>query len=136
MRLPALLLACGLLLGCSSLSTHRGDGLDRVQRIYVEHLLTDNHRLDHAMVAELRGLGYEASCGPLTMLPDNTDAILTYRERSAWDFQSYLIELSFELKGRITGQTLATGRYYQPSVHPKTPEEVVHAVLPPAFRRR
>ena len=69
MRLPALLLACGLLLGCSSLSTHRGDGLDRVQRIYVEHLLTDNHRLDHAMVAELRGLGYEASCGPLTMLP-------------------------------------------------------------------
>ena len=58
MRLPALLLACGLLLGCSSLFTPRGAGRDPVQRLHAEPRLTDTHRLDHAMVDELRDIGH------------------------------------------------------------------------------
>jgi hypothetical protein len=136
MKVSVLLLGCLFLLGCSSLSTHRESGLGGVKRIYVEHLLTDNHRLDEFMVAELTGLGYAASCGPLTMMPEGVDAVITYRERSSWDFKTYLIELSFTLKANFTGQTLATGHFYQPSVYPKTPAEAVHAVITPVFPRR
>ena len=129
------LLALGLT-ACSSLSTHHDGDLRRLQHIYVEHLLTDNHRIDTIMVAELKALGYDAACGPMTMMPEQTDAIITYRERSAWDFKSYLIELNLEVKGRFSEKTIATGRYYQPSVHTKGPEEVVRAVIQPLFPRR
>jgi hypothetical protein len=135
MKFP-LLVFCGLfLLGCSTLTTHQEPGLASVKRIYVEHLLTDNHRIDQLIVAELTGLGYEASYGPLTMMPEGVDAILTYRERSSWDFKNYLIELGFELKANFTGKVLATGRYYQPSMMPKPPKDVIHTVLTPVFKR-
>jgi hypothetical protein len=111
------------------MSTHREKDMGSIKRIYVEHLLTDNYRTDHAIVHELNRLGYEASCGPLTMMPDGVDAIITYRQRSAWDFKSYLIELSVELKANFTGKVLASSRFYQPSVRTKTPEEAVHKVI-------
>ncbi len=136
MKAFVILLGGALLLGCSSLSTHQHGDLGRLQHIYVEHLITDNHRIDEFIVAELKALGSDASAGPLTMMPEGTDAIITYRQRSAWDFKSYLIELSFELKANFTGKTLATGRYYQPSMRTKTPAEVVHAVITPLFQRR
>ena len=68
MKAVYLFLACALLTACSSLTTkHEGD-LKAVKRIYVEHLLTDNYRTDYAIVEELKHLGYDASCGPLTMM--------------------------------------------------------------------
>ncbi|MDB6168626.1 MAG: hypothetical protein JWM88_1490 [Verrucomicrobia bacterium] len=131
-----LLLACVLVQGCSSLSTHREPALGKLKRIYVEHLLTDDYRTDQNIVAELKRLGYDASCGPLTMMPDGVDAVLTYRQRSQWDFKSYLIELSVEVKGSFDGKVLATGRYYQPSIRTKSPEETVRAVIDPLFKPR
>lgn len=131
MKPPSLLLlaAALLLAGCTSLSTHRNSALDGVKRIYIEHLLTDNHRLDESMVTELRALGYEVSAGPLTMMPEKVDAIITYRARVAWDFKSYVTEFSVELKGTFNGQVIATGSYRQASMITKTPEEVVHLVI-------
>ena len=136
MKFLPLLLACLCLTGCSTLSTHKDGDLAQLKRIYVEHLLTDNHRLDEAIVAELTALGYDASCGPITMLPEKTDAIITYQQRSAWDFKTYLIEMSLVVKGTFSDKVLATGHYYQPSVTTKTPNEVVHAIVKPLFPRR
>ena len=124
-----LLLGAMLLAGCSSLSTHREKDLGGIKRIYVEHLLTDNYRTDYAIVAELKRLGYDASCGPRTMMPDGVDAVITYQQRSAWDFKSYLIELNVQLKETFTGNILAASRFYQPSVRTKSPEEAVHKVI-------
>ncbi|MDB6093037.1 MAG: hypothetical protein JWM32_599 [Verrucomicrobia bacterium] len=137
MKLSGLLVLCGFLLaGCSTLTTHRDPSIADVKRVYVEHLLTDNHRIDQFMAEELRRLGYDASYGPLTMMPDKVDAVISYRERSAWDFKSYVIELNLEVKANFNGKILGTGRYYQPSMRTKSPEDVVHAVLAPIFPRR
>jgi len=129
------LFACVLLVGCTSFSTHRDGDLHTLKHIYVEHLLTDNHRIDEHIVAELKTLGYDASCGPITMMPGGVDAIVTYRERSQWDFKSYLIELNVDVKANFTNKLLATGRYYQPSVYTHSPEEVVHKVIGTLFKR-
>ena len=136
MKAVFLFLACALLAACSSLTTkHEGD-LKAVKRVYVEHLLTDNYRTDFAIVDELKRLGYEASCGPLTMMPDGVDAIISYRQRSAWDFKSYLIELDVDLKQAFSGKTLATSRFYQPSLRTKSPEEAVHTVVTSLMSKR
>ena len=127
---------CAFLAGCSSLSTKREADLKSIKRIYVEHLLTDNYRTDFTIVEELKRLGFEASCGPLTMMPEKVDALITYRQRSAWDFKSYLIELDVDLKDAFSGKVLATSRFYQPSVRTKSPEEAVHAVITSVFAHR
>jgi hypothetical protein len=129
-----LLLLCGLLAGCSSVSARKVMALDAFKRIYVESRLNDNHRLDELLAAELKRLGREAAFGPRTMMPANTDAVLTYDSRWAWDFREYLIEFTVELHAVRGNKKLADGRYYQPSITTKSPAEVVHEVLPRIFQ--
>lgn len=132
--LVPLLATCALLLGCSSLSTREVEDLGKYHRIYVEHRLTDNHRIDELIVAELKARGFDATSGPLTMLPDGTDAVITYEDRWAWDFKSYLIELKLEMHANITGKRLAVGHYHQASAYTKSPEAVVHEIIDPLFK--
>jgi hypothetical protein len=124
------------LAGCaSSASTRKVIALDRFQRIYVEQRLNDNQHLDEFFVAELRRLGREASSGPLTMMPEKTDAIITYDARWEWDFKTYLIELSFEVHTVHPRKKLADARYHQPTLKTKTPAEVIRELLVPLFKK-
>ena len=138
MKLSFLLATLGILLlaGCSSLDTHQAADYSHYRRIYVEHRLTDNHRIDELITAELKSRGYDASSGPLTMMPDNTEAILTYADRWQWDFKSYLIDLDVELRANFTDKPLAHGHYHQASAATKSPESVVRTILEPLFPRR
>ncbi len=137
MKTFVLLLAAGALLGgCSSESTQKVADYSSVHRIYVEHQLTDNHRIDELIAAELKTLGYDATCGWPTMMPDHVDAIITYQDRWTWDFKSYLIDLRVELRANYTNKPLATGSYHQASAYTKSPPEVVHEILAPLFKRK
>lgn len=127
----AIALAVALLAGCSSVSARKVVALDRFQRIYVEQRLNDNHRLDELIVAELKRHGREASSGPLTMMPDDTQAIMTYDARWEWDFKTYLIELNLELFAAHPRKKIADGRYYQPSIKTKGAAEAVREILTP-----
>lgn len=115
--------------GCSSASARKVMPLDHFQRIYVESRLNDNEHLDELFVAELRKFGREASSGPSTMMPENTDAVLTYTPRWQWDFKTYLIELNLELYSVHPHKKLADARYYQPSIKTKPPAEAIHEML-------
>ena len=130
-----LALSVALLAGCSSVSTRKVMPLDEFRRIYVEQRLNDNHQLAELLAAELRRLGCEASSGPLTMMPEGTDAVLTYDDRWTWDFRNYLIEFNLELHTTHSKKKLADARYYQPSVKTRTPAEVIHELLPPLFAK-
>ena len=99
-------------------------------RDYDFSILSPDARVD---VAELKRLGREASSGPLTMMPENADAVLTYADRWEWDFKDYLIELNLELHTARTHKKLADGRYYQPSLKTKTPAAVIQELLVPLF---
>lgn len=138
MKCPALVFAVlGLLFaGCSSLDTHKDADLSALHRIYVEHHLTDNHRIDEAIVAELKSRGYDASAGPLTMMPEGIEAIITYEDRWAWDFNSYLIDLSIEVHANFTNKPLGHGHYHQASAITKSPPQVVHQIIDPLFKRK
>src|SRR6476661_1271857 len=99
------------LTGCSSVSARKVIPLDRFQHIFVEQRLNENHHVDELFVAELRRLGRDASAGPRTMMPENTDAVLTYDARWEWEFKTYLIELNLELHAVHPPKKLADARY-------------------------
>jgi lysyl-tRNA synthetase class I len=133
----ALLAVCVLLFsGCASIETRKVVDLSQFKKIYVEHRLTDDRRVDEMIVQELTKLGYQASRGPLTMLPDHTDAVLTYEDRWEWDFKTYLIEFNVTVRTARTNKKLADGRYYQPTPNSKAPAEVVSKVITPLFGKK
>lgn len=109
--------------------------LDRFERIFVERRLNENNHLDELFVAGLRRLGREASSGPMTMMPEKTDAVLTYDARWQWDFRTYLIELNFELHTVHPRKKIADARYHQPSIRTKRPEAIVHELLEKLFSK-
>lgn len=132
------LFACALLFtACSNLNVHRepGANLTGLKKLYVEHRLADGRGLDLTIARELQRLGYTASSGPMTMMPDHTEAVVSYVDRWTWDFSSYMIELDIEVSDPRTSKILATVRYFRPAVVGKTPEEMVRAVIDPLFRR-
>ena len=128
LRLPAILVLL-LFADCSSLNTRTVVDLAAFKRIYVVHRLSDDHHIDELLVAELKQLGHEASSGPLTLLPENADAVLTYEDRWVWDFKTYLIELNVELHTARTEKKLADGHYYAPSPRSRPPADIVHDLI-------
>jgi hypothetical protein len=130
-----LALVIPLLAGCSSVSARKVVALDRFQRIFVEARLNDNDHIDELFVTELRRLGRDASSGPLTMMPEKTEVLLTYDARWQWDFKTYLIELNAELHTVYPRKKLADARYYQPTLRTKTPAQVVHEMVEALFAK-
>ena len=119
----------------TSISARKVVPLDRFHRFYVETRLNDNHHVDELFVAELRRLGREASSGPLTMMPENTEVVLSYDTRWEWDFKTYLIELNFELHTTYPRKKVADGRYHQPTIRTKPAPDVIRELLGRLFEK-
>jgi hypothetical protein len=105
------LLGTGLLLGgCASYdsSVDPGRSLAKVQRFFVVSNLNDNHGLDHQLAESLKARGREAETGPLTMMPDNTQAVVMFQDRWDWDFGDHLIFLQIAVRDVRSEQPYAT----------------------------
>ncbi|QYM78016.1 hypothetical protein K0B96_11920 [Horticoccus luteus] len=134
-RLLPLLLALSLLAGCASVSTRerpRAD-LQNIQRFFVEKRLGDDHRIDELIVAELQRHGRTATSGPLTMAPDDAEAIVSYNDRWAWDFSTYLIEASLEIRRARTDKPIAAASYHRAVLSRQTPADAIRVMLDPLF---
>ena len=132
------LLAITLLLAaCSSLSIQKqaGANLTRSQKVYVERRFADGRGIDQLIVQELSRLGYDASSGPLTMTPPDTQTVLTYIDEWNWDFTLYMIDLEVQVREARSGQVLATSHYDHPAMSGKSPAGMVKAVIDPLFER-
>ena len=96
-----LVLGSGLLPGgCASYDTQvaRGQSLAGLQRFFVVSNLNDNHALDHRLAEAIKSRGFTAEVGPLTMMPDDTQAIISYQDRWAWDFGDHLVYLAINAR--------------------------------------
>ncbi len=137
MKLPGFLFVLlALLTGCSSTVNTRvanKTDLRRYHHIYVLTALNDNTHIDELLAAELRRLGYDASAGVRTMMPDNAEATIEYEHQIAWDFRQYLIQISLVVRDARTQAQLAEARIFHPGVTRKTPEKMAGEVLAPLF---
>lgn len=127
----ALLVALALFTSCTSVHTSVNPAVDvnRFQRFYVVHRLSDDRHIDALIVAELKSLGREASAGPLTMMPDDTEVTVNYLDDWEWDFKTYLIQLNVQLHDVRRDRPIAFGNYRQPSPITKSPPEVIHEIF-------
>ena len=132
------LLVLGFLAGCSSVDTLTAPKVDltKYRRVYVEARLNDNNGIDQRIANELTRLGYTASSGPLTLMPEDTELVVTYDARWEWDFRQYLIELRIGVRPAQDFTVLANGRYFHPGITSKTPDAMVQELLAPMFPRR
>jgi len=109
-RLLALLGLALLLGGCASFDAHleRGRSLAGVERFFVVSNLNDNHAFDQQIAAALRARGLTAEVGPLTMMPDKTQAVVTFQDRWTWDFSDHLVFLKINVRDTRSDQSFAT----------------------------
>ena len=137
-RVCAALIVLGLLSSCHTVHTDVDRKVDAtaLRHIYIERELSDGRHLDKLLAQELVRLGYDASYGPLTLMPEDTQAIIAYQAQWTFDFTTYLIELDVAVRDAKTGREFAVGRYFHPAVLAKDPAKIAAAVLDPIFRAK
>ena len=114
--LTRVLLAAALALllgGCASFdaSVEGGQSLKGVQRFFVVRNLNDNRALDHQIAQALKARGLTAEVGPLTMMPDDTQAVVTFQDHWAWDFGEHLVFLRINVRKPAEEQSYASATF-------------------------
>ena len=112
-RLSRTLLVLSLSLqlgGCATYEAQvdRGRSVARLKNFFVVSNLNDNHALDAHIAASLKARGREAGTGPLTMMPDEAQAIVTFQDRWDWDFGEHLVYLKIMVRDPQATQPFAT----------------------------
>lgn len=98
-RLFFVLAVAWLFAGCTHIERTVTPGRDPAapRRLFVAENLADNHRLAKRIAAALRARGLPAESGPLTMMPEKTDAVIHYEDRWTWDFGEHMSYLRLDL---------------------------------------
>jgi len=126
-----LLAMLGFVTGCSSLASWKDPAVKLQNRshFYVETELADGRKLHAAIAEELRAMGCAATSGPLTMMPGETDVLVSFQSRWEWDFTTYLIELDLQMRDPKSGRILATVRFHRPALGGTSTQDVIQRVL-------
>jgi len=123
------------LVGCASNNTvtEATTDLRPNKHLYVQSSQNDSNHLDQLIANELLRLGYDASAGVRTMMPDNTQLFITYESQWNWDFHTYLIQLDVTVRDVRTEKQAGHGKTFHSGLTNKSPEEMVAEVLKPLF---
>ena len=115
-----------LLAGCTSVGTQvdKGRHLAGVRHFFVLSNLSDNHAIDGNIVRALQVRGFQAESGPITMMTDSAQAVITYDDRWAWDFSSHLVHLQIAARDPQSVQPFATA-FYQKNIALSTEVDAV-----------
>jgi len=113
--------------GCtsSSVQIEHGRSLKKIQRFFVVSNLNDNHGIDHQIAETLKARGREADSGPLTMMPDNTQAVVTFNDHWNWDFSDHLTFLQISVRDTKSEQSFATVTFAAKIPSRKDPADIV-----------
>jgi hypothetical protein len=136
MKLPLCLVTLLLLFtGCSSVDSHFDITRDvrGFHHVFVRTASNDSNNVDQLIAQELRRLGYDASSGARTMIPDNAEIVIDYEGQWDWDFRTYMIRLSLTVRSVRTDEKLAGGQIFHPGVTNKSAAELVRLALGPIF---
>jgi hypothetical protein len=142
MRRPAISLFIALtgaivLSSCAQITTRSLPNLDLAshKRVFVEHRLADTFGVADEIARQLREMGYDASSGAATMMPGDTETVVTYDDMWTGDFSTYMIEFDLQVRTARSEKTIAVGHYFRPSMvfgHP--PAAMIHELLVKLFK--
>jgi hypothetical protein len=95
--------------------------------------MNDNRGIGQFICNTLRERGYETDLGPLTMMPLNTQAIISFTDSWTWDFKDHMTGLELSFKDTKIDFPLATASYVGPASFTKAPHEVVEKLVDKLF---
>ena len=127
-----LILGLGLLLGgCATYDAQvdRGRSVSRLKRFFVVSNLNDNHALDAHIAASLKAREREAGVGPLTMMPDDAQAIVTFQDRWDWDFGEHLVYLKIMVRDPQAIQPFASETFVAKVPLRESPAETIDRLV-------
>lgn len=104
-------LVLGFLLfaGCSSYTSQSaGQAVAKQRNIFILSNQNDNNALDRQIVEALKARGYVSDSGPRTMMPDDTQVVVSYEDHWTWDFGDHLAFLQITARDRRTDQVYGT----------------------------
>lgn len=130
-----MLAALLLFSGCASYTSHvKPDAdLSKYRRIWVKSNLNDNRGLGQFICNALRERGIESDVGPLTMMPLNTQAIISFKDSWTWDFKTHMTGLELSLKDTKIDFPIATAHYAGAASFTKAPHEVADKLVEKLF---
>ncbi len=117
--------------GCttSSVQMEHGRSLKKIQRFFVVSNLNDNHGIDHQIAEVLKARGREADAGPLTMMPDNNQVIVTFNDHWTWDFGDHLTFLQISVRDTKSEQSFAAVTFSAKIPSRKDPADIVTSLV-------
>lgn len=109
-----------------------GPNLTRIETIYmVKH--AGDRDIHRKIASGLEARGKRPVLGAEGDVPAEMDALLTYEDRWAWDFKSYLILLKVDLRDPRTNVLLATASSNRLMLDGSSPDQMVAEVLEAIF---
>jgi len=119
-----------LLTGCIN-SAHKSINptadLSNIKIIHVEQFARDSRGLDKVIAEQLNSMGYNASTG--NMIPENIDAVITYRDKWRWDMSMYLLSISIRIRDPDTLFPMANAISLHTSVTRQSPSNMIREAL-------
>lgn len=127
----SLLLVTLLLAGCSSYVSvaESGHSPKSYQRFFVKSNFDDNHGIDARIVQALQDRGMKAEKGPMTLLPKDAQAIITYEDHWNWDFKTHLTWLRVFVADAKTEKRVATGTFNGPASMFTSTDEAIDRLI-------
>jgi hypothetical protein len=92
-----------------------GTSLAGYKSFWVKSNLDDNHAIDRLLVQVLKGRGFQADFGPLTMMPRDTQVVVTYRDRWTWDFKDHMTSLEITMQDVRSEKQIAVASFVGPA---------------------
>src|SRR5579862_5055220 len=132
-----LLAAAAAFAGCSTMSTRSLPKADigHYKHVFVEHRLADSYGIAEEITRQLNEMGYDATMGPMTMMPTNAEIIVSYEDMWTWDFNTYMIEIDMSVRSARNDRILAVGHYVHPGlVFARAPTSMIHDLLVKLFK--
>ena len=105
--------------------------LHQVKTIYVKRFVPDQRGINTIITNKLNRMGYKTTTGGV--IPENVDAVVTYKDKWMWDLTMYMLELTINVREPKTNYPLASGNSYHTSLTRLSPEEMVSEVLTNIF---
>ena len=133
-----LAIVVGLTSGCVTKlnsTVSPGTNLKTLKKFYVVRLAADQRGIEKVISDRLNVMGYKATAGEKTAVPDDAEAIVTYQDKWMWDLTMYMIELNVQVRQPKTDIAMATGHSLRTSLARKSPPEMVEEVLTDLFKK-
>jgi hypothetical protein len=125
----SLAIAATLLLatGCASFDANveTSADLSSYRYYFVQSNTNDDHALASSIAAALRSHGLDADHGPLTMMQDTAELIVSYDDRWTWDFKNHMLALRIVIRKAADDKPIASASFYSAASMNTDPQEVV-----------